>query len=127
MAAAKLTATAIQCRLGTQLALNDISFTAEPGQLTGIIGTNGAGKSTLLSILAGVQNNFRGSVSVGSKQLEQMTCRCLRTVGVIKLSIQLYQSHFCESRTYEVLANLDKEKSDHGFRCRRNHGCVFDC
>ena len=73
MAAAKLTATAIQCRLGTQLALNDISFTAEPGQLTGIIGTNGAGKSTLLSILAGVQNNFRGSVSIGSKQLEQMT------------------------------------------------------
>ena len=53
MAVAKLTASAIQCHLGTQLALNNISLTAEPGQLTGIIGTNGAGKSTLLSVLAG--------------------------------------------------------------------------
>ena len=73
MTAAKLTATAIECRLGTQLALRDISFTAEPGQLTGIIGTNGAGKSTLLSVLAGVHSDFRGSVSIGTKQLEQMT------------------------------------------------------
>ncbi|MAD06821.1 MAG: ABC transporter [Gammaproteobacteria bacterium] len=73
MTAAKLTANAIECHLGTQLALDNISLTAEPGQLTGIIGTNGAGKSTLLSVLAGVQSNFRGSVSIGSKQLEQMT------------------------------------------------------
>tara|TARA_Y100000022_G_scaffold199951_1_gene213746 strand:+ start:2006 stop:2800 length:795 start_codon:yes stop_codon:yes gene_type:complete len=72
VAVAKLTASAIQCHLGTQLALNNISLTAEPGQLTGIIGTNGAGKSTLLSVLAGVQSNFRGHVSIGNKQLEQM-------------------------------------------------------
>jgi len=72
MLAVNLSAHAIQCRLGSQLVLNNISFTAESTQLTGIIGTNGAGKSTLLSILAGAEKNFRGRVTVGDTELAHM-------------------------------------------------------
>ncbi len=47
---------------GKHCVLNDISFTAQPGECIGIIGSNGCGKTTLLSILAGAAKADRGSI-----------------------------------------------------------------
>ena len=73
MSALKLTASAIECQIGSRRVLTNISFSAEPQQLTGIIGSNGAGKSTLLSVLAGLNSNFKGSVSIGGQRLDRLT------------------------------------------------------
>lgn len=43
-------------------ALQNVSFTIEPGEIVGVIGHNGAGKSTLLRLLAGLSNPSSGSV-----------------------------------------------------------------
>jgi ABC-2 type transport system ATP-binding protein len=46
------------------LALDNVSFTIEPGSITGLLGRNGAGKTTLLRILAGHEFPSAGSVAV---------------------------------------------------------------
>jgi ABC-2 type transport system ATP-binding protein len=46
------------------LALDDISFSVNPGGLAAVIGPDGAGKTTLMRLLAGLMKAERGTVSV---------------------------------------------------------------
>ena len=47
-----------------KLALKDVSFSVEPGQVYGFIGPNGAGKSTTIKVLTGLLNFDSGTVLV---------------------------------------------------------------
>ena len=42
---------------GGVLALKDVSFTLEAGEIHGLVGENGAGKSTMMKIIAGVHTD----------------------------------------------------------------------
>jgi ABC-2 type transport system ATP-binding protein len=46
-------------------AVDDVSFTCQPGQVTGFLGPNGAGKSTTMRIMVGLTPATRGRVTIG--------------------------------------------------------------
>ena len=50
---------------GGYLAVDDVSFVAEPGRVTGFLGPNGAGKSTTMRIMVGLTPATRGRVTIG--------------------------------------------------------------
>jgi len=50
---------------GGFLAVDDVSFVAEPGRVTGFLGPNGAGKSTTMRIMVGLTPASRGRVTIG--------------------------------------------------------------
>ena len=49
------------------LAVNDVSFEIQKGQIVGIIGPNGAGKTTLLKVIAGLLDVDKGKINVYGK------------------------------------------------------------
>jgi ABC-2 type transport system ATP-binding protein len=54
-------------KYGTTLAVDDVSFTAEAGRVTGFLGPNGAGKSTTLRIMVGLTRPDTGSATISGR------------------------------------------------------------
>ena len=52
-------------RFGKTVALDDVSFTVAPGQVTGFVGPNGAGKSTVMRVILGLDAPEAGTALVG--------------------------------------------------------------
>ena len=48
--------------------INDLSFSAKPGEILAIMGPNGAGKSSLLHTLAGLHRPYKGTIGWDNKQ-----------------------------------------------------------
>ena len=54
-------------RFGPTLALDGMSFTVQPGQVTGFVGPNGAGKSTTMRVILGLDAADEGTALVGGQ------------------------------------------------------------
>ncbi|MFJ8015814.1 ABC transporter ATP-binding protein [Streptomyces sp. NPDC096339] len=54
-------------RYGDVLAVNDLTFTVRPGQVTGFLGPNGAGKSTTLRMILGLNRPTAGSATIDGR------------------------------------------------------------
>ena len=52
---------------GPVLAVNDLSFSVQPGKVTGFLGPNGSGKSTSMRCMVRLDRADKGSVTFGSK------------------------------------------------------------
>src|SRR4029077_16577991 len=55
-------------RFGPVLALDGMSFTVQPGQVTGFVGPNGAGKSTTMRIIVSLAAADAGTALVGGRR-----------------------------------------------------------
>ena len=54
---------------GGLTAVDDVTFSAEPGEIVGIIGPNGAGKTTLFDLISGFVPADRGTVHLGDEDI----------------------------------------------------------
>lgn len=61
---AAVTATALTVTRGSRTVLDDLHFTVETGQVTGLLGPSGCGKTTLMRALAGTQAKVTGTLDV---------------------------------------------------------------
>ncbi|MFD4971266.1 ABC transporter ATP-binding protein [Streptomyces sp. NPDC002405] len=69
-------------RYGDKTAVNDLSFTVEPGRVTGFLGPNGAGKSTTMRLLLGLDKPDAGEATVNGVPYRDLV-RPLRVVGAL--------------------------------------------
>ena len=53
---------------GRKVVLDGVSFTAQPGQIIGLLGPNGCGKTTLLKILTGLIRDHSGNVRIAGEE-----------------------------------------------------------
>src|SRR5687767_4532864 len=66
-----ITVDSVTKRYGPFTAVDDVSFTAHPGRVTGFLGPNGAGKSTTMRIMVGLTRADSGSITVsGSRYVD---------------------------------------------------------
>lgn len=69
-------------RYGDTVAVDDLTFTVEPGRVTGFLGPNGAGKSTTLRMILGLSTPTGGTVTVDGVPFAHRP-RGLRHVGAL--------------------------------------------
>jgi ABC-2 type transport system ATP-binding protein len=77
-----IAAQALTKTYGRKTAVDGISFTVEPGRVTGFLGPNGAGKSTTMRMILGLDRPSAGSVTVSGRRYAD-TPAPLREVGAL--------------------------------------------
>jgi ABC-2 type transport system ATP-binding protein len=69
-------------RYGDKVAVNDLSFSIEPGSVTGFLGPNGAGKTTTMRCILGLDYPTAGTVTIGGKRYQDLAYP-MREVGAL--------------------------------------------
>ena len=70
-------------RFVQQYAVDDLSFTIEPGEVVGFLGPNGAGKSTTMKMLTGFLQPCAGQVSICGFDITKQTLKAQRQIGYL--------------------------------------------
>ena len=65
---ATIEVTGVRKRFGPTLALDGMTFTVQPGQVTGFVGPNGAGKSTTMRVILGLDAPDAGTALIGGHE-----------------------------------------------------------
>jgi ABC-2 type transport system ATP-binding protein len=69
-------------RFATKAAVDGLSFTVQPGVVTGFLGPNGAGKTTTMRVLLGLAAPTSGTATIGGKRYADIV-RPTRTIGAL--------------------------------------------
>ena len=90
---------ALSRRYGNRLAVNEISFRVEPGEIVGFLGPNGAGKTTTLRMLTGYLAPTSGDIRIDGIDAVSNSIRSRERLGYMPEGVPLYR----EMRVQEYL------------------------
>ncbi|MDR3060258.1 MAG: ABC transporter ATP-binding protein [Dysgonomonas sp.] len=84
----------ISKQYGEQVALSDVSFSMQKGEIVGLLGVNGAGKSTLMKILSGIISPDNGQITFWDKDFFSDTLNIKRHTGYLSEDNPLYEDMY---------------------------------
>jgi branched-chain amino acid transport system ATP-binding protein len=106
----------VTVRFGAIVALNEVSFEVQRGEILGLIGPNGAGKTTLFNCLSRLCEVERGTIELDGKPLLAVPRHAIAKVGI--------------GRTFQHLALFDTmsviDNVMVGSHVRGKHGAIAD-
>jgi ABC-2 type transport system ATP-binding protein len=77
-------------RYGDHLAVDDLSFTIEPGRIYGFLGPNGAGKSTTMNVMTGYIASTEGEVIINGHNILEEPEEAKKCIGYLPEQPPLY-------------------------------------
>ena len=93
------------------VALNDVRFSLEAGEIHALLGENGAGKSTLIKVLTGVEHMDSGEVYLQGKQVRASSPLEAQKLGI---STVYQEVNLCPDLTVAENIYLGREPIHHG-------------
>ena len=81
----------IKKKFGNQIALDDISFSIEKGEIFGFLGPSGSGKSTTINLLTGQLKQDSGEAQVLGKDTNNISSDDLLNFGIMTDTIGFYE------------------------------------
>ena len=90
--------------------LEDITFTAKPGETTAIIGSTGSGKSTLVNLIPRFYDVTGGAVKIDGKDVRDLTLKSLRDhIGIVQQDVYLFVGTVFDNIRYGKLDATEEE------------------
>ena len=114
----------------TKKVLDDVTFTINPGEVVGIVGTTGSGKSTLVNLLMRFYDGYSGEILVDGHNIKNFNLAGYRSqIGYVQQEPQMFSDTIFNNIAYsvpgstveDVMAAADTANA-HGFICRQPDG-----
>src|ERR1700754_2281149 len=86
-----ITASNLTKRFGDFIAVNEISFEVNKGEIFGFLGANGAGKTTAMRMLCGLSLPSSGSATIAGFDVYKQTEEIKRNIGYMSQKFSLYE------------------------------------
>lgn len=111
----------------TKKVLDDVTFTIEPGEVVGIVGTTGSGKSTLVNLLMRFYDGYSGEILVDGHNIKNFDLSAFRgQIGYVQQEPMMFSDTIFNNIAYsnpdasieEVIHAADVANA-HGFIARQ--------
>jgi ABC-2 type transport system ATP-binding protein len=112
-AAARIVAKGLSKHFGDVRAVVDLSFTVEPGSVTGFLGPNGAGKTTTLRMILGLAHPDSGEATIAGRHYRDLQDPG-RMVGAVLEANSFHPGRTARNhlRVYTAAAGLPDSRAD---------------
>lgn len=113
----------VSWRIGDTLAVNQITASLPPRQLTGLVGPNGCGKTSLLNLLAAHHRPLAGTIAIDNEPIESIRRRALAR----RLALVEQQATTDLDLTVQQIVELGRIPHQSGWLDDQDHHTVERC